>query len=80
LARSLKIPVTAEQRQAKKLAKLLTEDFSINLELIGHFIAYENPNIIIRRLEVVYLAAQDSYDRMIGDKEEMNQIYVDLNR
>jgi hypothetical protein len=80
LGRSINIPVTPEQRQAKKIGRLLTEDFSHDLESIGHYIAYESPTIIIRRLEVVYLSAQDSYDRMIGDKEEMMQIYADLNR
>lgn len=80
MARRIQIPITLEQRQAKKLARLLTEDFTINLDMLGHFIAFEQPNIILRRLEVVYLSALETYDRITGDKKEMMQIYADFNR
>lgn len=66
----MRLPVTPEQQTAKKVSRLLTEDFSLDLEHLGYWLASEFPVIIFRRLEVVYLAAKDEYDRLMGEDVE----------
>jgi len=64
----IRIPITLEQKQAKKLAKLLTEDFNINLYSMGHFIWFEQHAIVFHRLEEVYLSAKEAHDQMWGKR------------
>lgn len=67
MSRSIRIPTTDEQKVAKKIGKLLTEDFSNNLEIMGRSLVSDLPTIIFRRLEVVYLAAKEEYDTIMGE-------------
>ena len=62
--------VTTEQRLAKRLGRLLTEDFSANIEGIGYSIGADMPPIIFYRLETMYLAAKDEHDRIMGREVE----------
>lgn len=62
--------ITGEMRQAKKVARMLTEDFTHNLEHVGYYIGANLPPIIFYRLETMYLAAKDEHDRIMGREVE----------
>lgn len=62
--------VTTEQRIAKRIAKIMTEDFSSDIERIGYSIGADFPPIIFYRLETMYLAAKDEHDRIMGREVE----------
>jgi hypothetical protein len=57
-----------ETRKAEALAKLLTEDFSIDLERVGYYLVRNLPTIIFHRLDVLALSAMEEYDKL---SEEM---------
>lgn len=69
MARSsvLSLGHTKETRQAQKLAKLLTEDFSIDLERVGYYIVRNNPMIVYHRLDVLALTAAEEYDKLMTE-------------
>jgi hypothetical protein len=58
---------TNETRRAEKLARLLTEDFGADLERIGYYLVRNHPMIVYRRFEVLNLAAQEEYDKLVGE-------------
>jgi len=53
-----------ETRKAEALAKLLTEDFSIDLERVGYYLVRNLPTIVFHRLDVVALSAMEEYDKL----------------
>lgn len=54
-----------ESRKAEQLAKLLTEDFSIDLERVGYYLVRNLPVIVYRRFEVLGLSAGEEYDKLM---------------
>lgn len=54
-----------ETRKAEALAKLLTEDFSIDLERVGYYLVRNMPTIIFHRLDVLALSAMEEYDKLM---------------
>lgn len=59
---------TKESRKAEQLARLLTEDFSIDLERVGYYLVRNMPMIVFHRFDVLALTAQEEYDKL---REEM---------
>jgi hypothetical protein len=53
-----------ETRKAEALAKLLTEDFSIDLERVGYYLVRNMPTIVFHRLDVLALSAMEEYDKL----------------
>jgi hypothetical protein len=53
-----------ETRKAEALAKLLTEDFSIDLERVGYYLVRNMPTIVFHRLDVLSLSAMEEYDKL----------------
>jgi hypothetical protein len=53
-----------ETRKAEALAKLLTEDFSIDLERVGYYLVRNLPTIVFHRLDVLALSAMEEYDKL----------------
>ena len=56
---------TKEQKQAAKIGKLLTEDFSMDLESIGFHLVRNLPVIVYHRFEVMSLTAMEEYDKLM---------------
>ena len=56
-----------ETRKAEALAKLLTEDFSIDLERVGYYLVRNLPTIVFHRLDVLALTAQEEYDKLMEE-------------
>jgi hypothetical protein len=56
---------TAESKKAEKLAKLITEDFSVDLDRVGYYLVRNLPLIVYRRFEVISLSAGDEYDKLM---------------
>jgi hypothetical protein len=59
---------TPASRLAERLAKLLTEDFSIDLEQVGMYLVQNHPAIVFNRFDVLALTAQEEYDRIMTDR------------
>lgn len=57
-----------ESRKAEQLAKLLTEDFAVDLERVGYYLVRNLPMIVFHRFDVLALSAQEEYDKL---REEM---------
>ncbi len=57
-----------ETRKAEQIAKLLTEDFSVDLERVGYYLVRNLPMIVFHRFDVLALSAQEEYDKL---REEM---------
>lgn len=57
-----------ESRKAEQLAKLLTEDFAMDLERVGYYLVRNLPMIVFHRFDVLALSAQEEYDKL---REEM---------
>ena len=58
---------TKESRKAEQLAKLLTEDFSIDLERVGYYLVRNLPLIVFHRFDVLALTAQEEYDKLMEE-------------
>jgi hypothetical protein len=56
-----------ESRKAEQLAKLLTEDFSIDLERVGYYLVRNMPTIVFHRFDVLALTAQEEYDKLMAE-------------
>jgi len=56
-----------ETRKAEALAKLLTEDFSIDLERVGYYLVRNMPTIVFHRLDVLSLSAMEEYDKLMEE-------------
>jgi RNase adaptor protein for sRNA GlmZ degradation len=56
---------TKESKKAEQLAKLLTEDFSIDLERVGYYLVRNLPLIVFHRFDVLALTAQEEYDKLM---------------
>jgi hypothetical protein len=56
-----------ESRKAEQLAKLLTEDFSIDLERVGYYLVRNLPMIVFKRFDVLALTAQEEYDKLMEE-------------
>jgi hypothetical protein len=63
-----KSPHTPASRLAERLAKLLTEDFSIDLEQVGMYLVQNHPAIVFNRFDVLALTAQEEYDKIMTDR------------
>jgi hypothetical protein len=58
-----------ESRKAEQLAKLLTEDFSMDLERVGYYLVRNLPMIVFHRFDVLALSAQEEYDILRKEME-----------
>jgi hypothetical protein len=58
---------TGETRQAAKLAKLLTEDFNLDLERTGYYLVRNHAMIVAHRFEVLSLATLEEYDKLMAE-------------
>jgi len=58
---------TKESKKAEQLAKLLTEDFSIDLERVGYYLVRNLPLIVFHRFDVLALTAQEEYDKLMEE-------------
>lgn len=56
---------TKESRAAEQLGKLLTQDFSVDLEGVGYYLVRNLPLINYHRFEIVSLTAQEEYDKLM---------------
>ena len=56
-----------ESKKAEQLARLLTEDFSIDLERVGYYLVRNMPMIVLKRFDVLVLRAQEGYDRLMDE-------------
>jgi hypothetical protein len=56
-----------ETRQAERIGKLMTEDFSIDLERVGYYLVRNLPKIVYDRFEVVALTAGEEYDKLMQE-------------
>ena len=56
---------TKEIKQAVKIGKLLTEDFSMDLESVGFHLVRNLPVIVYHRFEVMSLTAMEEYDKLM---------------
>jgi hypothetical protein len=59
--------ITPEERQARKLSKLLTEDFALDIEQMGYYLVRNNPLIVYHRFDVLSLTAQEEYDKLMKE-------------
>jgi len=56
-----------ETRQAEKFGKLITEDFSLDLERVGYYMVRNLPKIVYDRFEVVSLSAAEEYEKLMKE-------------
>lgn len=56
-----------ETRQAERFGKLVTEDFSIDLERVGYYLVRNLPKIVYDRFEVIALTAGEEYDKLMTE-------------
>jgi predicted transcriptional regulator len=56
-----------ESRKAEQIAKLLTEDFSIDLERVGYYLVRNLPMIVFHRFDVLALTAMEEYDKLMEE-------------
>jgi hypothetical protein len=56
-----------EIRQAERFAKLVTEDFSLDLERIGFYMVRNLPKIVYDRFEVIALSAGEEYEKLLTE-------------
>jgi hypothetical protein len=54
-------------KQAQKISRLITEDFSMDLESIGYNLVRQQPLIIYHRFEVIALTAGEEYDKLMQE-------------
>jgi len=54
-----------ETRMAEQIGKLLTQDFSVDLERVGYYMVRNLPLINYHRLEVLSLTAMEEYDKLM---------------
>ena len=59
---------TPASRLAQRLAKLLTEDFSVDLEQVGMYLVQNHPAIVFNRFDVLALTAQEEYAKIMTDR------------
>lgn len=59
-----------ESRAAERMAKMLTEDMSLDLERVGYYLVRNMPRIIYYRLETMFLSAEEESDILVT---EMNK-------
>jgi hypothetical protein len=63
---------TLETRKAQQFGKLLTEDFAVDLERVGFYLVRNLPLINYHRFEVLSLAAQEEYDKLMEEMKGNN--------
>jgi hypothetical protein len=61
---------TKESRAAEKIAKIIMEDFSLDLERVGFYLVRNHPIIVSRRLDVLALSAGEEHDTMVAEFEK----------
>lgn len=62
--------ITRETKQAQKLSKLLTEDFSLDLEQMGYYLVRNHPLIVYHRFDVLSLTAAEEYDKLMTEMKK----------
>ena len=68
---------TKEIQAATRIAKIINEDMSINLEAVGFHLVRNHPPIVWHRLEVLALTAGEEYDKLMTDylgEEHVNRL------
>jgi hypothetical protein len=61
-----------ETRAAEQLGKLLTQDFSVDLERVGYYLVRNLPLINYHRFEVLGLTAMEEYDKLMLEMKGPN--------
>jgi hypothetical protein len=61
---------TKETRAAERIAKIIMEDFALDLEAVGFHLVRNHPIIVSRRLEVLALSAGEEHDTMVAEFEK----------
>lgn len=61
-----------ETRMAEQLGKLLTQDFSVDLERAGFYLVRNLPLINYHRFEVLGLTAMEEYDKLMEEMKGPN--------
>lgn len=60
-----------EMKAAERLAKLLTEDFALDLERVGFYLVQNHPVIVYHRFDVLVDTAQEEYDKIYGERRKL---------
>lgn len=60
-----------ETKAAEKIAKILTEDFALDLERVGFYLVQNHPSIVYHRFDVLVEAAQEEYDKVYGERRKL---------
>jgi hypothetical protein len=58
---------TKEIRAAERIAKILTEDFGLDLERVGYHLVRNHPVIVYHRFDVMALTASEEYDTLMTE-------------
>lgn len=61
---------TKETRAAERIAKIIMEDFNLDLERVGYHLVRNHPIIVSRRLDVMALSAGEEHDILMADMEK----------
>ena len=62
---------TAESITAKKIAQLLTQDMSIDLDRVGYYLVRNQPRIVWHRFDAVALSASDESEQLEQEYRKM---------
>lgn len=58
---------TKEIRAAERIAKILTEDFGLDMERVGYHLVRNHPVIVYHRFDVLALTASQEYDTLMDE-------------
>ena len=58
---------TKEVRAAERIAKIITEDFALDLERVGYYLVRNHPTIVYHRFDVMALTASEEYDTLMTE-------------
>lgn len=64
----MKHGMTVEEKAAKKIANIVN-DLTIDLDMVGHYLAYDR-NVTYNRIMVVAEAATETKERMYGYEQD----------
>jgi hypothetical protein len=64
-----------ETRTAERIAKILTEDFSIDLERVGYYLVRNLPRIVYHRFDVLALTAMEESDKLEEEMRKSRELY-----
>ena len=69
--RSVVFPThTKESKAAERIAKILTEDFNLDLERVGYYLIHNHATIVFSRFDVLALTASEEYDKLRAEMKK----------